>query len=311
MRRLRGISAFLVAVVVATAATRASVLMSVAGTPTTGVAGMFTYTFTATAATGEKLIGFDFAGGGGSYGVFGQLNQVNPFSLPTVFNDNNGLFSIVGADTSQDSQFRVKSTDGIAINAMESATTLRAAFSYLPANVATATNEWPFLQIATAGGASFQGTVTVRNAQGIDRLEAVAGGTPLYGGPAVFDAVIDNVVAESAGDINHQVYFQDGGLPTTLGNFRFDSFTPALGGTGSGPANTASFDATTFQFSWDPHGSALGSYKWLLTATNAIGSDDGSITVRITELPEPATISLLALILLAGGSCSRRFSGHC
>lgn len=145
--------------------------------PTPGLPGYETWTLTARAGAGEKIVGFDFAGGGGTYGIFGPMNQINPVGLPTVFNDNNALFGLVGADASQDSQFKVKSTDGITIGAVESPGRLQAAFNYLPAYVPTG-ESWPFAQlvIPIAGDLIYYiGTLTVVDSSGTARLVQVAG----------------------------------------------------------------------------------------------------------------------------------------
>jgi len=150
--------------------------ISISSAPTVGLAGMTTYTLTGTAAAGEKVVGFDFVGGGGAYGITGPLNQVNPFSLPTVFNDNNTLFVPAGKDVSQDSQFLVKSTDGIAITPSESANALKGAFAFLPANL-PAGNSLAFVQLVSDNPTAvhYNGTLTIRNQAGEDRLETFEG----------------------------------------------------------------------------------------------------------------------------------------
>lgn len=276
---------------------------------TVGIPGMFTYTLTVTAGAGEKFIGFDFASGPG-YGVSGQLNQVNPVGLPTIFNDNNLIFPLVGADVSQDTQFKVRSTDGVVSNASESATSLKATFNLSPANIATATNTWSMLQLVPQTiGATFRGTFTVRNAMGEDRVDYVEGGTYLGGRPYAYDEVIDNVVADGPGITSSSVRYTNGADFSNLGNFRFDSYVPAPGTTGTGPAIPATFVGRVFN--WNTHGSPLGTYKWLFTVSNQYGSDDGSITVHITQVPEPAAVGLLALAILACGVRSRHFSRCC
>lgn len=173
---IRTTLAFSLALVLA-ASSNAAIIISGndSGVDTPGVAGAKTFNITATSSVAtDKIIGFDFVGGGGTYGVTGAFNQVNPVSLPTVFNDNNALFGLVGAQVAQDTQFTVKSTDGIAITPSESASSLKAAFSYLPAAAASATNSLAFLQVALAQGMGHAlGTLTVRNAAGEDRLESV------------------------------------------------------------------------------------------------------------------------------------------
>lgn len=148
--------------------------------PTLFLPGYITHTLTATVPVGEKLIGFDFVSTNGNYGFFGPMHQLNPAGLPTIFADNNALFPLISLfDFSQDSQFKVLSTDGIAILASESPTSLRAAFNYLPAGVANkASNVWEFVQIAHSAPVEYRGTLTVRNALGVDRLEYISGVLP-------------------------------------------------------------------------------------------------------------------------------------
>lgn len=147
--------------------------------PTPYLPGYITHTLTAAVPVGDKLIGFDFVSTNGNYGFFGPMNQLNPVTLPTVFADYNAFDPFIpGFSWSQDSQFKVRSTDGIALLASENATTLKAAFNYLPAGVAAASNVWEFVQIAHVAPVEYRGTLTVRNALGVDRLEYISGVLP-------------------------------------------------------------------------------------------------------------------------------------
>ena len=155
---------------------RAAIMTSKASSPTVGLPGFSTWTLTAEAGAGEKIIGFDFSGGGGTYGLLGPMNQVNPVGQPTVFQDNNAFFPFVPADVSADAQFRVLSTKGIAINPSESANSLKAAFNYNAANIGDAAQSWTFVQVPISGlnMVNFRGTLTVSGTAG-NRLEEVAG----------------------------------------------------------------------------------------------------------------------------------------
>lgn len=146
------------------------------GIPTPNVPGFSTYQVTAYSSDPtDKLIGFDFAGGNGTFGIFGSLHQVTPFGLSTIFADNNLAFLIVGAQVTQDTQFLVTTLDGTVESgtATENATSIKAAFMYSPANIASATNHWTFLQgvVPTGELIRITGTFTVRNQAGVDRLE--------------------------------------------------------------------------------------------------------------------------------------------
>jgi hypothetical protein len=291
-----------------TTSANGALLVSSFSAPTPSLPGYVTQTVTATAAAGEKIIGFDFVGGGGSYGIFGSMNQINPAGQPTVFQDNNPFFAFVGADVMQDSQFKVVSTKGIAISPSESSTSLKAAFNYNAASAITdASNVWSFLQIVHSATSviNMLGTMTVQNAQGVNRLESVNGGACLacYA-PTIQDLTLNNVVANDPGSLSSVVNLVSPAPigPFTWSNFTFDSFVPAGGASGTGPAIPAAFDTSMHKFTWKTVGSPLGTYKWLVNVANDWGSDQGSITVNITAVPEPATIMILALAtpLLAG-----------
>jgi len=86
---------------------QAGVLVSYDSAPTVGLAGFTTYTLTASTDDGSQIQGFDF-GSKPEFGLFGSMNQVNPFGLVTVFNDNNAAIGAT-ADVSQDSQFKFNS----------------------------------------------------------------------------------------------------------------------------------------------------------------------------------------------------------
>jgi len=164
------------AVLLTAAASQAAIIVNVAELPTTAKAGFVTDTLTATAGVGEKIIGFDFVGSG-SGGFNGAMNQVNPFGLATIFADNNAVIPAAGATPDNDSQFPLLSSTGISVNTSESANALKGAFNLDAAHVATATNVLAFAQICRALTSTipYVGTLTVQNAQGVNRLENVQG----------------------------------------------------------------------------------------------------------------------------------------
>ncbi len=88
------------------------------------------------------------------------------------------------------------------------------------------------------------------------------------------------------------------GDTVTWGGFTFASYTPAYGGEGAGPALPASFNTSTQQFSWNSLGSPRGIYEWRATASDDDGSDEGGLRVHVVAVPEPASLSLLSLVLL-------------
>jgi hypothetical protein len=282
------------------ASSRAGTISINVSSAPSSLAGFTTDTVTAVSSDPtDKLVGFDFVGNGSNYGFFGAMNQINPVGQPTVFQDNNPFFAFVGAQVDQDSQFKVQSFAGIAINPFESGTKLQAAFNYTAANAALATNQWTFAQIArpNAGSVNYAGTITVRDAQGHDSLAQVSSPICLDCEPHPYAPIIDNVIASNPGMVMGT--FLATNAADSWHDFMFQSYAPGFGGSGSGPAVPATFDPATQKFSWTTLGSAPGTYVWQVSATNVYGTDSGSITVRIVAVPEPGTLSLLSLVALS------------
>src|SRR5262249_40058811 len=102
--------------------------------------------------------------------------------------------------------------------------------------------------------------------------------------PTIADQVIDNVEAGDPNPLNNPVkttITATGDAPITWGGFGFDSFTQGFAGPASAtPAIAATFDPATQQFSWQTNGSPRGIYKWHFTATNAVATDKGFLTVN-------------------------------
>jgi hypothetical protein len=84
----------------------------------------------------------------------------------------------------------------------------------------------------------------------------------------------------------------------------------ALMATTGSPANMATLSETGL-FSWDPTGSARGpkgngvAYAWTATVTNADGTDT-DVAIRLSLIPEPATMSLVGLAMVALAGLFRR-----
>jgi hypothetical protein len=110
--------------------------------------------------------------------------------------------------------------------------------------------------------------------------------------PHFSSATIDNVDPDHPGFVYYTWPVPING--GTFHNLQFDSYVPAAGATGSGPVTPPTLDTAQRKFHWDTVGSPLGSYKWLVTATNSSGSSSGTITVNVT-VPEPATLTLIGL----------------
>jgi hypothetical protein len=138
------------------------------------------HTFTANVTSDEKLIGFDFVGGTGIYGVYGPLVQLFPF--PLVTSDLDGVSHLVGGipDYREETHFKILSSKGAVTGVFENNSVMRAAYTFNAANIQNdASNSWPFLQVLTANtytpnDVSFLGTFTIRNASGADRVELVS-----------------------------------------------------------------------------------------------------------------------------------------
>jgi hypothetical protein len=113
-------------------AAQATVIVTVTSVPTPGLPTMQTKTVTVTAANGDYIVGYDGA-------FIGPMNQVNPFGMPTVFQDTNTMFPfwpppVPPTPVAQDSQFLFKTTTADPANGVrvgrsaESGTLLDGAF---------------------------------------------------------------------------------------------------------------------------------------------------------------------------------------
>jgi len=146
----------------------------------TAFVGWVTDTLTAVSSDPtDKIVGFDFVGDGTSKGLFGPMNQVNPFGLATVYTDNNAVIPAAGNTIDQDSQFKVASSTGVHVNDAESASKLQTAFSMSAASIATATSSLAFVQIAHNQLVNYVGSITVQAANGQQSLAQVSGTLPV------------------------------------------------------------------------------------------------------------------------------------
>ena len=83
-----------------------------------------------------------------------------------------------------------------------------------------------------------------------------------------------------------------------LNSLVLQSYTPNYGASGGlGPIAATSWDPATQQFSWNTTGAKGGDYVWGVSATNAGGTGNGTITVHIFT-PEPSSLLLAALAVL-------------
>jgi len=119
----------LMLVLTISAAAQATNVVTVNSVPTPGLPGFSTNTFIITMEVStDEIVGYD--------GRFdGPMNQVNPFGMPTVFQDNNVAFGYVGENVLRDSQFLFKTTNLDTVNGVlvgragESAVLLDGAFA--------------------------------------------------------------------------------------------------------------------------------------------------------------------------------------
>lgn len=170
-----------VAVLVMLAAVPASAATLVSG-KTLGVdspqAGMKTFTLTATSDAG-KIIGFNFAGTGGSgLGFAGAMNQVNPFASPTIFNDTpDALYGAAGSDRRNDSHFLVLSAGNIVVGESEGANKLEGAWNATATGGLTNTLAFAQIVLPVGGQATFLGDFTVETPTGniLERVSGIVG----------------------------------------------------------------------------------------------------------------------------------------
>jgi hypothetical protein len=162
----------------------------------------------------------------------------------------------------------------------------------------TAVNFW------NATGFPNQGSSTVSAGGGTNTLSTSAFFPPIE----VIDASYNNVNANNPGLLTHTFqYFRDVLGSVTWSNFTFGSYVPDAGATGTGPAIPPTFDTNLGKFSWTTIGSPRGVYTWRATASVGGYSDVGTLQIHITQVPEPATLSLFALAIIAGvGRIHRR-----
>jgi hypothetical protein len=182
------------------------------------------------------------------------------------------------------------------------------------------TSTWDFTDFSTAAGGSatfrFYGWNSIGNPSNNMQLRldditlngAVTLVPPPGTPPTVDNAVINGV---TAGDIVPHTFTanEPDGDTVTWSGFAFDSYTPAYGGAGPGPAMSASFNPSTRDFSWNSLGSPRGIYEWRVTASDVDGADEGRLTVHVLQVPEPATLSLFGWAALGLLNAYRRAAG--
>lgn len=137
-------------------------------------------------------------------------------------------------------------------------------------------------------------------------LEYIPANTP----PSVVDAVVGPPYnANVPGSLTHFFTANDTetpGGPFTWDQLTFVGYTPNYGGMGSGPVNAPTLSSSG-QFDWNSVGSPRGDYVWQVRVADPGGlTDTGTITVHVTEVPEPSVLTLCCLALLGVALSARR-----
>ncbi|TWT96896.1 hypothetical protein Pla108_26710 [Botrimarina colliarenosi] len=146
-------------VISASAASAGTISASAVDTP--GLSGYQTVTFSYEEGTGESFRGFDAT-------FEGVINQINPFTLGTVFTDNNAVIPAAGGLVAQDSQFLFASSQILSIGAQEGPGILKAAVSNLaPLNLP---NPVAFAQVVTNAPLTTTVRVALDNGTGLDEI---------------------------------------------------------------------------------------------------------------------------------------------
>jgi hypothetical protein len=84
-------------------------------------------------------------------------------------------------------------------------------------------------------------------------------------------------------------------------------FTPLIPGKTLALPNLPTLD-NAGNFSWNTAGAKRGTYAWAITGTGTGGTDGGTITVEVQQIPEPATLALVGLVAVGCVSVARRRS---
>lgn len=271
------------------------------GVVTPGLSGYTTYSLTAVSdVEGELISVIDFIGDKDNTdpetarGFFGDLNQLEAGGPgTTVFNNFNFAF----AEPLQDSQFRESSNNVIVAAQFEDTGALRAAYSYADPSQLSLPLAQLTIPDAAAGTVNYRGVVSVVRGGTIVDLPEITGcigvcGTvelPMVGDLSLETTTLNEMLSDAVAVSNVDALgFDDVNNPT---------FTPLLDGKPLTLPNLPTLDAAG-NFSWDTKGALRGLYEWPITGTRGTDSDDGLISVRVTQVPEPATLSLFGLALV-------------
>jgi hypothetical protein len=254
------------------------------GIPTPGMPGFKTITLSA--VSDSPITAFDFVGDGGNdsaidFGFFGPMNHINPLGQATVFQDFNDLFPSIGADVKQDSQFLVRSANVVLPPgfAEEGPNILQAAWAW-PESPGTTI---PFAQLVIAEADTptifYRGAITAL-VNGVHTDFPVSN----FPGPAPTPPVVvdvNSIHATRGNLINRLFETSQGTSPIT-----WDKLVVTSPGFGS-PVSIPSLSSAG-EFNWQTSPTdALGTYHFDVTATNAVGSDVGRLTINLLPSGQP------------------------
>jgi hypothetical protein len=99
--------------------------------------------------------------------------------------------------------------------------------------------------------------------------------------------------------------------PVTFSALSGPTYTPGFGAPNNAPGlgtATFSWNPATQAFQFNTLGATRGTYVWTGTASNTAGSDPFSLTVNVTQVPEPATFAMVGLALVGFVGVARRRS---
>jgi hypothetical protein len=261
--------------------------IDVSQSSTPGVSGTSTYFFDLTPASGASIsaVDADF-----STDVAGAMRQVNPFNLPTIFNDNNGAIEIAGESPLADSQFEFHSNEPtLTFGSGENDMSLRAIFAgFSPRN-----SRFTLAHVVLADGAL--GTWRI----GVLQMHA-GGGESEHVLSGVFGSAVDVL----AGDYN-----ADGAVDSA----DYVLWRDTLGQSGTGLAadgnkndlvDAGDYEVWRGNFGRTGGGNALESSS--LNSTLPVTHRDRE---RSFAIPEPATSIMLLVTIIGAGVRETRVHG--
>ena len=214
------VRALLIVIVISSFAPRvvADIFLSSKIEPAPHLATHWLITLTATTSDPtESILYFNFRHRDGEdpstdFGIFCEMNQVSPAGFPTVFQDLNATFPLIGAFPDQDSQFLFHSTEAtvFALSVAEDTTSLHAEFLFSEGLGQSV----PFAQIVMRGGSiNFRGVISALSSSGLKQYP-IDGGIyhisirvpePTSAVLASLGAVLGCIVTRSRNRVRHAI----------------------------------------------------------------------------------------------------------